>query len=101
MAHAPQIENKIRNAEYNFLNKDVLQEWERYASQTIQEITTGKESFFRSYGATNGEEFFAVAVENFFERSIAFSQKHPLLYRTLCRLLRQDPILSEKRNFSS
>lgn len=93
MAHALRLENRILNHEYNFLDEAVLNEWELRATNTILEIREGRETFFREYGGANREEFFAVAVENFFERPEEFSQKHPLTYGVLCRLLRQDPKL--------
>ncbi|MEM9895972.1 MAG: zinc-dependent peptidase [Bacteroidota bacterium] len=96
MAHALRLENRIKNAKYNFLNGKVLQEWEQAASKTIKEIRTGTETFFRAYGATNAEEFFAVAVENFFERPSEFHARHPTTYITMCRLLRQDPLILER-----
>lgn len=96
MAHALRLENKVMNGEYNFLNKKVLTEWEERARKTMAEINSGNETFFRDYGGLNNEEFFAVAVENFFERPLIFKQKHPLIYQTLCRLLHQDPTLLEK-----
>ena len=91
MAHALRLENKITNDEYDFLDAGALHDWELRATHTMREIDEGREEFFREYGAVNREEFFAVAVENFFERSALFSEKHPLTYSTLCNLLRQDP----------
>ena len=96
MAHALRLENRIRNQEYNFLDNDVMRKWELHAFRTMKEIANGEETFFRKYGGVNNEEFFAVAVENFFERPVEFSSKHPKTYRTLCQLLQQDPLLLEK-----
>ena len=93
MAHALRLENRVMNHEYNFLDEHVLHSWEMQATRAMKEINAGTEDFFRAYGATNREEFFAVAVENFFERPTEFSEKHPKLYDTLCNLLRQDPKL--------
>ena len=90
-AHALRLENRIQNHEYNFLANEVLHEWESKATLTMKQIKNGSETFFRSYGATNREEFFAVAVENFFERPIEFQEKHPLTFSVLCRLLNQNP----------
>jgi len=98
MAHALRLENRIMNHEYNFLEPEILAEWELHADNTIREIKEGRETFFREYGATDREEFFAVAVENFFERPDEFHDKHPETYNTLCRLLRQNPrLLSENQ----
>ncbi len=96
MAHALRLENKIMNEEYNFLDQRFLKDWELRATHTMKEIEEGRETFFREYGAIDREEFFAVAVENFFERSTEFSEKHPLTYNTLRQLLKQDPLLLEK-----
>ena len=98
MAHALRLENRIINAEHSFLDARTLNEWEQHASKTMIEINNGSETFFREYGGANKEEFFAVAVENFFERPIEFKSKHPLTYRTLCRLLKQDPVLLESND---
>ncbi len=95
MAHALRLENRIANNEHNFLDDTLLKEWEEHASKTMREINNGSETFFRSYGGVNNEEFFAVAVENFFERPVEFKKMHPLTYETLSRLLRQDPVLLE------
>lgn len=97
MAHALRLENKIQNQEYDFLDQGILDEWEKCAAQTIQEIREGKETFFREYGATDSDEFFAVCVENFFERPSAFYETHPRTYRMMCHLLNQDPLILEKR----
>ena len=47
---------------------------------------------WRSYGGVSIDEFFAVAIENFFERPVGFHQEHPRLYKFTVLLLRQDPI---------
>ena len=93
MAHALRLENRIANEEYDFLDAALLKEWEERAAHTMAEIREGREDFFRDYGATDNEEFFSVAVENFFERPELFSEKHPKTYATLCQLLNQNPIL--------
>jgi len=54
-------------------------------------IKAGKPSLLRAYAATNQEEFFAVAVEYFFERSIEFREQLPELYSVMSGLLDQDP----------
>ena len=101
MAHALRLENRVMNKEYDFLNPKILDEWEKRAKLTMMEINSGAETFFRKYGGVNNEEFFAVAVENFFERPVEFKEKHPLTYSTLSNLLRQDPVLLESPNFQA
>lgn len=92
MAHALKLENGIFNQDYNFLDEDVLRHWTVIARNTFNEIREGTEVFFRSYGGASMDEFFAVVVENFFERSSEFKQAHPQLYKFTVLLLRQDPI---------
>jgi Mlc titration factor MtfA (ptsG expression regulator) len=51
----------------------------------------GKKTFLDSYAATNETEFFAVATEEFFDRSVALKRHAPDLYRVLNDYYRQDP----------
>jgi Mlc titration factor MtfA (ptsG expression regulator) len=53
---------------------------------------TGIPTLLDTYGATNPAEFFAVAVEAFFERPRALRARHPNLYAELERYFRQDPV---------
>ena len=53
---------------------------------------TGIPTLLDTYGATNPAEFFAVAVEAFFERPRALRARHPNLYAELQRYFRQDPV---------
>ncbi|MFZ9044881.1 MAG: zinc-dependent peptidase [Cyclobacteriaceae bacterium] len=93
MAHALQLENLILNQEFGFMSKKDIADWEILAEKEIEKINSPKESFFRDYGGKNQHEFFAVAVENFFERPKEFEVYHQTLYYSLCRLLRQNPLL--------
>lgn len=92
MAHALKLENLIEHEEYNFFPEKILEQWRQQASLVMQIVQEGKSNFFRQYAATNEDEFFAVAVENFFERPLAFYQHFPVLYNTLVLLLNQDPL---------
>lgn len=51
--------------------------------------------FLGRYAATRYEEFWAVCVENFFERPTSFKIQLPELYAAMCMLLNQD-ILTDK-----
>ncbi len=68
--------------------------WEEWVKEEMNEQRehTNEKHFFRNYAYTNGNEFFAVAVENFFERPLEFSQSLPQLYLQLTNLLRLDPL---------
>src|SRR5690606_15683476 len=98
MAHALHLENVIRNNEFNFLNKEHLQQWEQLAAQETEGSTQQSahnrrnlSSSSRLQASTDEHEFFAVCVESFFERTKDFELTHPQLYHTLSRLLNQDP----------
>ncbi len=92
MAHALQLENKIRNKEYNFLDTAMLRKWDVLVAREISKLQQGESSFFRRYAGTDEGEFFSVAVENFFERPGEFKQKLPDVYAVLVKLLKQDPL---------
>lgn len=96
MAHALRLENIIKNGESRFLDKNALKAWENYAEKEIMRIRNDEKSFFRDYAATNHEEFFAVAVENFFERPAQFKVYNPQLYGLMRTLLNQDPMVLER-----
>lgn len=57
----------------------------------------GQATLLDGYGASNPAEFFAVATECFFERSIALRERHAELYAVLRRYYGQDPALREHR----
>lgn len=93
MAHALRLENMIRNAEYGFLNEQLMQRWEALSLSELRKIRKGESHIFRDYAGADDEEFFAIAVENFFERPRDFWSHMPELYRLMCQLLNQDPML--------
>lgn len=98
MAHALHLENAIANEEYGFLDEDVLKVWTDLCNREIEKMNGGKSDFFRAYAVSNHQEFFAVAVENFFERSQEFKEWHPKLYDTLAKILNQDPLAAFHAN---
>lgn len=91
-AHALYFEHKLMHDEYEIFNEEAFHRVMEQATIEIEKIRKGDEHFLRKYAATNQEEFFAVAVENFFERSVSFKKELPELYGTLVLLFRQDPI---------
>jgi len=92
MAHALKFENAVHNDEYDFLDWPALKEFNKASLVYIDKISNGDDSFFRDYAATDREEFFAVVVENFFERAGEFRNRYPDLYLLTARLLNQDVI---------
>ncbi len=91
LAHALWFENSIENGEDDFLNAGFLRQWNAIAETEVRSIKAGNASFFRDYAGTNEAEFFAVAVEYFFERPLEFRDALPDHYAVLCSLLKQDP----------
>ena len=90
-AHALWLEHKLVNS-YTILDEDVIIRFERYAKNEMASLAADEQHFFRKYAFKNIEEFFAVAVENFFERPALFKQAQPELYIILAQLFKQDPI---------
>ena len=95
MAHALRLINIIENPEYNFYDRGIMKEFDKEARKEIIKIQNGHNStsLFREYSTTNKDEFFAVAVEIFFEQAKAFYRYNPKLYTLLTRILKLDPIL--------
>ena len=94
MAHALRLENVIRNKEYGFLDHRLLERWEYLAYREIAAMRMGKNSIFREYGTSSEQEFFAVAVENFFERPKLFLAYNEELFWVLARVLNQHHLVS-------
>ncbi len=63
----------------------------REYEQLVENSRKRKATLLDDYGTTNPGEFFAVAVECFFEKSIQMRQKHRELYEVLRDYFQQDP----------
>lgn len=94
LAHAIHFENLIFNNEYNFFSKSLLNRFWRIANQEINIINSGKSSLIRPYAASNLPEFFAVVVENFFERPSQLHLYNRELYLLTAKILNQEKITS-------
>lgn len=90
MAHALRLTNIVDNDEYDFIDRDTMLSFEKIALTEIRKIENNENSFFRSYGAANLQEFFSVAVECFFEQPGEFQSYNPALYVLLTRILKID-----------
>jgi Mlc titration factor MtfA (ptsG expression regulator) len=98
MAHALKIADSIQNEEeYDFMDSGTYSKFISEARLEMQKIAIAKSSFFRDYAATNDYEFFAVAVENFFERPKIFYEYNQKLYELLCELLNQNPLTYQEK----
>ena len=90
MSHALKIADSVYTEEYDFLDSTLMRTFIDLARAEIQRINDGQKSFFRDYATTSDHEFFAVAVENFFERPEQFKQNHSQLFQILAQLLNQE-----------
>lgn len=68
---------------------DLLEKMANFIKEEV--VFSGvSDSLFRDYGLTNMHEFWAVAVEVYFEKPLDLSARYPRLYRVMCSLLKQD-----------
>lgn len=88
LAHALWLEHKLYD--YDVFKDKHLDEFEQLANEELKHAGEEGHHFFRAYGYTNMAEFFAVAVENFFERPNDFKKALPELYTKLAKLFKQD-----------
>jgi Mlc titration factor MtfA (ptsG expression regulator) len=75
---------------------DYFSEFSTVARPIFERMQTGETNLLDPYAATNYQEFWAVCIETFFERSTSFRRQIPELYSSLCALLNQDPLTPEK-----
>ncbi len=93
MSHALKIEDYTSDEAYNFFDQEIMLQFIKETRLEAQRILNGEPSFFREYAASNDHEFFAVVIENFFERPQEFKKEHFGLYKLTTQLLNQDPLV--------
>lgn len=89
--HALWLEHKLMHHEYTVLDHALVGRFEALAEKEMTAMRANENHFFRRYAFANIEEFFAVAVENFFERPEGFRSELPELFDTMTRLFGQIP----------
>jgi MtfA peptidase len=99
MAHALKLSDAALNVGNGFFDERAFYKFIGYGREEMHAIASGSQSFFRNYAASNDQEFFAVATENFFERPHEFRQLHQVLFATMVDLLNQDPTKLAVKNF--
>jgi Mlc titration factor MtfA (ptsG expression regulator) len=92
MAHALKLEEIVDNEDYSFTDSFTLREFETEAMKEMKKVkeSPANESFLREYAATNLSEFFAVAIENYFERPKELKEYNIKLYKLLSEILNFD-----------
>lgn len=92
MAHALRFD-KFKSQDYDRFFNAYFNKWQVVAEEEYQNTKEKGSVFFRDYGGTNKNEFFAVCVESFFESPSEFKRLHPEIYQHMCILLNQDPLM--------
>lgn len=75
---------------------DKFKDFSAVARPVFERMQAGETTILDPYAATNYQEFWAVCVETFFERTNTFKRQLPELYFSLCTLLNQDPLTAGK-----
>jgi MtfA peptidase len=76
--------------------KERFTDFSAIARPLFNEMQQGKNNLLNSYAATNYHEFWAVAVETFFEKPAGMKAELEELYAAMCWLLNQDPLQPNK-----
>ena len=96
MAHALLYNNFF--AEYG-IDAHFRMNYEQFSTTTgpiLAKVITHRHSYLRSYAFSNLHEFWAVSVEAFFDNPEGLRENMPELYVSLCRVLNQDPVTTNK-----
>jgi Mlc titration factor MtfA (ptsG expression regulator) len=93
--HALFVERFKETMDVKFMNK--YDQWRRLVISMNKLKEAELKKTFREYATFNEHEFFAVAVENFFERPEKFNSDLPRLYGLMVKMLNQDPLASVRR----
>jgi MtfA peptidase len=92
MAHALKYAiSKSKSFEYDIELK--MSSFTSLSMVEIDKMNSNHESYLRNYAGTNSSEFFAVAVEHFFESPVELRSNLPKVYNGLVTLLKQDPAI--------
>lgn len=82
-----------KQVDYQLFFNDLVKDWFMVAREGGHiERPESVDGFLRKYAAANVHEFFAVCVENFFERPQELNDYLPMVYKHLCFLLNQNPL---------
>lgn len=60
-------------------------------TKLVNDTLHGRDTFLDGYGATNPQEFFAVAVESFFEKPVEMKQREAAVYKEMSKFFELDP----------
>ena len=92
MGHALAYVNFITQTEEDKHFKKEFTNFSKVARPIFTSMQGGARNLLGDYAATNYHEFWAVAIELFFENSVQFRHELPELYEAMARVLNQDPL---------
>ncbi|MDR3711861.1 MAG: zinc-dependent peptidase [Puia sp.] len=98
MAHALAYVNFIMQTEEDKHFKKEFTNFSKVARPIFTSMQEGARNLLGDYAATNYHEFWAVAVEVYFENPVQFQHELPTLYEAMSRVLNQDPLNFAKGN---
>lgn len=98
MAHAFKLTLRCDSSSSHHICTSITN-WSIASKPAFIKLQEGDTSYFRKYGATNMEEFWAVNVECFFEKPEEFMNLYPENYISLCKVFNQNP-LNNKFDFA-
>lgn len=92
LAMAFTLEHQLNNnSSKMFRSHKYYELMQLYRAEAEKYISSGK-SRYKEYNEVDRNEYFAVAVEYFFERPQHFYANQPAMYTALSKVLRQDPL---------
>lgn len=91
LAHAMKLDNFILESHERQFDPEIWKTYCEIRTREMASIAATANSFFRKSAAADQHEFFAVMLENFFERPNEFYMHHEKLYLIVVKLMRQDP----------
>jgi hypothetical protein len=94
-AHQLDAEDGVMDGTPGLDDRERYSVWTKVASAEyaglVDDVEHHRTTSIDAYGATNAPEFFAVVVEEFFEKPSVLERRHPELYAELSRFFRFDP----------
>jgi len=92
MGHALAYVNFVTQTEEDKYFKKEFHNFSKVARPIFTAMQNGAKNLLGDYAATNYHEFWAVAIELFFENAVQFRHELPELYEAMSRVLNQDPL---------
>lgn len=90
LAHLFDFANEGADGVPTLVDPSSAPDWQALVREEMRRVEQGR-SVLRPYAAEAPSEFFAVAVEHFFEQPQPMARRHPELFRALVSFFRLDP----------